>query len=113
MAEPGPSRSQPAKHIGVGGNPDATIQVEGTVVAGNDTAAFVEVQAPDGTTQLWSFPIDGSTPTQLATAPTVGNGGLSYFGDPQAAVSPHGLVKLWMVRGDSGQTLYEQWVPLP
>jgi hypothetical protein len=101
-----------AQHIGAGGTPDATIQVEGTAIAGDDTAAFVEVQAADGTTQLWRFPIDGSTPTQLATAPTVGNGGLSYFADPQAALGPHGLVKLWLVRGDSGQTLYEQWVPL-
>jgi hypothetical protein len=101
-----------AQHIGAGGNPDATIQIDGTVVAGNDTAAFVQVEAADGSTQLWSFPIDGSNPTQLATAPTVGNGGLSYFGDPQATVGPHGLVKLWLVRGDSGQTLYEQWVPM-
>jgi hypothetical protein len=104
-----------AQFIAGPGSTTQPIQVGGPIVAGTSQAVIAEVQAPDGTGQLWIYPANGSTPTQLATAPTIDGTGLAYFGDPGAIVAPHGVIKLWLPdsNGQPTKTLYFQWTPLP
>jgi hypothetical protein len=101
-----------ALYFSATGGPQATLPIDGTLVAGDDTAAYVE-RTTD--TELWRYPIDGSAAAQIGTAPTVDDESLGYFADPQSIVAPNGLIKLWLPQpsGSNPKTLYFQWVPLP
>ncbi len=108
-----------AQYFTQAGAPAATLQINGTIVAGDANAAYVETQGKDASgnfaEQLWRYPADGSTPTQIGSAPTVGDSGpLSYFGDPLPIGNGNGVLKLWIARVGSDQTkaLLLQWVPV-
>ena len=95
-------------------SPDATVAINGSLVGGDSSAAYVEVSGQDGIEQLWRYPADGSAPTQIGTAPTVDANALSYFADPQPLPAPHGVAKYWVIASsDATWTLYLQWLPLP
>ena len=95
------------------GGPQVTLSIDGTLVAGDTGAAYVQRDVTEGT-ELWRYPIDGSTATLMAMAPTVDGQAQSYFADPQAVVAPDGFMKLWLVQSPDAATptLYVQWVPL-
>jgi hypothetical protein len=102
-----------------GGTPTATVQVDGEPVAGDGSAVYVETQGTDASgnfnEQLWRCPIDGSSPTEIATAPTIDGNPLSYFGDPMPISNGHGVLKVWTTRTGSQQvlTVLLQWTPTP
>jgi hypothetical protein len=104
-----------ALHFTTPGSPDATVQIGDSLVGGDASAAYADVSGPDGTSQLWRYPMDGSAPTQIGTAPTMDGSSLSYFADPQPLPAPDGVVKYWLLTpsGATGATLYLQWLPLP
>jgi uncharacterized membrane protein len=98
------------------GTPQVTLSVDGSLVAGDAGAAYVETQGIDAsgnlTNQLWRYPIDGSAPTELATAPTVDGQALDYFGDPLPAANGDGIVKFWFLRDANDQwQLVLGWTP--
>lgn len=115
----GLSDGKTAEYFTSSGTPTTTIQVGGSVVAGDANAVYSEVPASDPKTgafvnQLWRYPIDGSTPKQIGLAPTVDNNALSYFGDPMPVSNGDGVMKIWITRTGSAQTLTMllQWTPV-
>ena len=104
-----------ALHFTTPDSPDATVQIGRSLVGGDASAAYADVSGPDGTTELWRYPMDGSAPTQIGMAPTVDGDSLSYFADPQPLPAPNGVVKYWLLTpsGATSATLYLQWLPLP
>ncbi len=107
-----------AQYFTQAGAPAATLQIDGSVVAGDENAAYVETQGTDPSgnfaEQLWRYPADGSTPAQIALAPAIDGNPLSYFDDPLPISNGDGVVKLWMARTGTDQTntLLLQWVPV-
>jgi hypothetical protein len=101
------------------GSPAATQQAGGNLVAGDTKAAYTEVlgNSDAGVTQeqLWRYPIDGSTPTEIATSPTIDGDFLSYFGDPMPSSNGDGFLKVWTKRVGSDQLLSVllQWITVP
>jgi hypothetical protein len=100
-----------------GGSPQATVQVGGGLVAGDTTAVYVDVfgNSDQGAAQdqLWRYPLDGSTPTELGVGPSVDGSTLGYGADPQALSNGDGVLKLWTTRTGSQQvlTILLQWTP--
>jgi hypothetical protein len=111
---------QSAQYFTAAGTAQGSVQVGGGLVAGDTSAAYTEVLGNNASTgnteeQLWRYPLDGSTPTEIATAPEMGQGNfLSYFGDPMPQANGHGVLKVWLTRDTSGQrVLLLQWTPVP
>jgi hypothetical protein len=99
------------------GTPQATVQIGGSLVGGDQHAAYAEIlgnNAQDVTEeQLWRYPVDGSTPAQIASTPTVDGQFLSYFDDPQPIANGDGVLKLWNIGNNlGGPFLLIQWVPV-
>jgi hypothetical protein len=109
---------QAAEYYTSPGTPAASVPVGGNLVAGDASAAYTEVLGNNASTgatetQLWRYPIDGSTPTQITTAPNPGGGELDYFGDPMPTADGHGILKLWPTRDSAGNpVILLQWTPL-
>ncbi len=99
----------------VGGPTPVSLQIGGSLLAGDVGAAYVAVPGANGGDEVWRYPADGTTPTPLTTAPTLGGQPLDVLGDPMPAVGPDGLAKLWLLRpGNVDQLdLVLDWVPLP
>ncbi len=97
-----------------GGTPAATLQVDGQAVAGDAGAAHVETQGLDAggkfSNQLWRFPLDGSKPTEGATAPDVDGNALSFYGDPMPIPNGNSVLKIWTTR-TGPQRVLMQWTP--
>ncbi len=94
----------------------ASFSIDGSLVAGDSNAAYVETSAVDAggnfVNQLWSYPIDGSSPTQIATAPTIDGQTLDYFGDPMPIPNGDGVLKYWLVRDPNNQwQVLLSWIP--
>lgn len=110
---------QTAQYYTSAGTPAGTVQAGGNVVAGDTASVYTEVLANNSTTgnaetQLWRYPLDGSTPAMIATAPDPGGGELDYFGDPMPQANGHGFLKVWSTRDAGGQLeLLLQWTPVP
>ncbi len=99
----------------VGGPAPASLQISGSLLAGDANAAYVAVPGADGGDEVWRYPADGTTPTPLSSAPTLGGQPLDVLGDPMPAVGAGGLAKLWLLRTGDGDQLHLvfDWVPLP
>jgi hypothetical protein len=105
-----------AEYFTTAGSPDHTIQVRGTVVAGDSSSVYVEAQVAttNGGTQpaLLRYPIDGSGFTRIALPPKVGGSPQLYSLDPPPTVTANGFVKLWAIQSDTPQaSILLQWVP--
>ena len=107
------SDGRTAQYFSDAGGPQVTLPIDGTLVAGDSSSAYVERNTA-GAADLWRYPING-TATKIGTAPTLDGGDLGYFADPQPIVAPDGFIKLWhsSPTGTNPRTLYFQWVPLP
>lgn len=110
------SHAKTALYFTQAGSPQATLQVGGSLIAGDATAAYVEVDglgAGGGfETQLWRYPVDGSTPTQIAAAPALDGGPLNYFGDPMPIANGNGVLKIWPTHhGSQISPILLQWTP--
>jgi hypothetical protein len=89
-------------------------------VGGDSTAAYVAVPGTDAQgawqAQLWRYPLDGSTPTQLAVPPIVDGSYLSYSLDPSLVVGADGVATLWSTTSSSAAAkpspILLQWAPL-
>jgi hypothetical protein len=109
---------KPAEHFTTAGTPDHTVQIKGTLVAGDASAAYAEVQVAtsNGGTQpaLLRYPTDGSNSTRIALPPKVGGNPQSYLDDPSPIVTSDGFVKIWAIQSDTPQaSILLQWTPLP
>jgi hypothetical protein len=98
------------------GTPQVTLSVDGSLVAGDTGAAYVETQGTDASgnlvNQLWRYPLDGSPPSQLAAAPTVDGQSLDYFRDPLPAANGDGILKFWFQRDANDQwQILLGWTP--
>jgi hypothetical protein len=106
------------QHYTAAGSAQASVKIAGTLVAGDGSAAYMEVeaQAADGSTriQLERYPADGSSPSELALPPVIGGSPASYQNHPAATAPGGGVLKLWVVEGDTAQNsqILLQWVPL-
>jgi hypothetical protein len=115
----GTSAATSALYFTQAGTPSATIQVGGGIVTGDTHAAYAEVlgNSDQGVAeeQLWEYPLDGSTPTMIATSPTIDGNFLDYFGDPLPIDNGNGVLKLWSTRGANQQLsdILLQWAPVP
>jgi hypothetical protein len=89
------------------GTPQASLTIDGTLVAGDASAAYVETEGNDASgktvDQLWRYPIDGSAPAQLGVSPTIDGQGLNYYGDPLPVANGDGVMKFWLVRDANDQ----------
>ena len=99
------------------GTPQATISIGGGLVAGDAGAAYVDKDGTDAAgnfvDQLWRYPIDGSAPTQIGTAPTIDGDSLAYYGDPMPVSNGDGVLKYWIKRDASNNwQLLVQWTPV-
>ncbi len=100
-----------------GGTPQATVQIGGDLVAGDAKAVYEDVFAngPSGAPedQLWSYPLDGSTPTEIGVGPTIDGDSLGYVADPQSITNGDGVLKLWTKRTGAQQqpVILLQWTP--
>ncbi len=97
----------------------ATLQTGGDLVAGDEKAVYVEIPANDAKTgafenQLWRYPLDGSAPIEIATAPVLDGGPLAYFGDPLPISNGDGVLKLWVKPSGATPTptVLLQWAPV-
>jgi hypothetical protein len=112
------SDAKSAQYFTTAGTPLVTVPITGTVVAGDTTAAYAEVQghAPDGSVelQLWRYPAGASTPTEIAVAPTFDGSSLSYSSDPAAVSNGDGVLKLWATHSLNAQTslILLNWAPV-
>jgi hypothetical protein len=108
---------QTAQYFTSAGSPQATVQIGGSLLTGDASGVYAEVlgNGPSGAAeeQLWRYPIDGSTPTEVATAPLLDGQFLSYFGDPLPIDNGDGLLKYWNIGNNlGGPFLLIQWVPV-
>jgi hypothetical protein len=106
-----------AQYYASSGSPQATLEIGGSLVAGDQNAAYAEVlgNSPQDTAeeQLWRYPVDGSTPAQIASTPTLDGQFLSYFDDPQPIANGDGVLKFWNIGSNlGGPFLLIQWVPV-
>ena len=108
---------KPAEYFTTAGSPDHTVQIKGTLVAGDASAVYAEAQVAtsNGGTQpaLLRYPIGGSSFTRIALPPKVNGNPQGYTGNPAPTVNPDGFVTLWAVQSDSPQaSILLQWIPL-
>jgi hypothetical protein len=107
----------------VADKPETTLSVEGTAVAGDGGALYVErigttVADPD---ELWRYPATGSAPTRVAVAGSVtvdATRTALFYGSTGTAllVGPHRLVAIWSELSNSargGVDAFVQSVALP
>ena len=110
------SGGKSAQYFTQAGSPQATLQIGGNLVGGDASAAYVEVDgtnsAGDFETQLWRYPIDGSAPAQIASAPTVDGNPLNYSGDPLLISTGNGILKIWTTNSGTTPPVMLQWTPL-
>jgi len=98
-----------------------TVPVDGLILAADDRAVYVDGAAlADGSSTLWRYPADGSTPAQIAQGAAVGtaagNDTLGYGLDSPTLIGEHELVTVWMPvsRTDAAHHALDiQWVALP
>jgi hypothetical protein len=107
-----------AQYFTQAGSPDHTVQIGGILVGGDGQAAHAEVLGNnDGVSeeQLWRYPIDGSTPTKIAVAPTIDGNSLYYSSDPLPVSNGDGFLKMWTAHGGTQQPslILLQWTPVP
>jgi hypothetical protein len=113
------SDGKSAQYFTQAGTPQATLQIDGIVVGGDASAAYIEVvghnAAGDSENQLWRYPIDGSTPAQIATAPTIDGEPLGYFGEPTPISNSAGFLRIWTINGGTAPVplVLLQWTPVP
>ncbi|MGK2851533.1 MAG: VWD domain-containing protein [Candidatus Limnocylindrales bacterium] len=91
-----------ASFYSTGGVADRTIQIEGSLVAADERALYVQRFGAQGSVQeLWRHPLDGQSPTRLASGATIGSAWgdrrLDYFDGGPILSAPSALVKLWLV----------------
>jgi hypothetical protein len=107
-----------AQYITQSGSVAATVQVGGNLAGGDTKAVYTEVlgNSDAGATeeQLWRYPIDGSTPTKIASTPTIDGDFLSYVEDPLPNSNGDGFLKVWLKRvgSDSLFSVLLQWTPV-
>jgi hypothetical protein len=109
-----------AEYFTSAGKPSVTLAISGTLVGGDSTAAYVTVPGTDAQgawqAQLWRYPLDGSTPTQLAVPPIVDGSYLSYSLDPSLVIGADGVATLWSTTSSSAAAepspILLQWAPL-
>jgi hypothetical protein len=110
------SGGKPAQYFTQSGTPQATLQIDGGLVGGDASAAYIEVGGSNAVgvseNQLWRYPIDGSTPTQIATSPTVDGSPLYYSGDPRLISNANGILKIWTINSGTTPPVLLQWTPL-
>jgi Tol biopolymer transport system component len=112
------STGKTAKYFTQSGTPLVTIPIGGSLVAGDTSAAYVETLGNNSKgaieDQLWRYPIDGSTPTQIATAPTLDGSSLDYGGGPLPNSNGDGFLQIWTTRSGTQQLrlILLQWTPL-
>jgi len=101
------------------GVPAVRVATDGTLVGATEDTALVERITGSGP-ELWGYPADGGTPTQLATGPTVGSGSeettLDYFDNDPPITSEGFIVKFWVVHpqsDDSPTALFVQAISPP
>ena len=98
-----------AEYFTQAGTPQATIQIGGNLVAGDTKAVYEDVfassqqGAPED--QLWRYPLDGSTPTEIGVGPTIDGNSMGFSADPLPIANGDGVLKLWTTRTGSQQTL--------
>jgi hypothetical protein len=108
---------KPAMLYTQAGTAARTVTVAGTLVAADSAALYAEVDHATlggGTElQLWRYPIDGTTPTELALPPKVNGSPELYSVGPPPTTTADGFVKVWAIQSDSPQASIElQWTPL-
>ncbi len=114
-----PDSGKTAQYFTSAGSPAATVQTGGSPVAGDAKAVYVDILGNSdqdvAESQLWRYPIDGSTPTKIAASPTLDGQMLGYYADPLPITNGDGVLKLWSTRGISTQTtlILLQWTPVP
>ena len=107
-----------AEYFTAAGKPAATVTVGGLVVAGDAMAVYVAIPGDDAqglwTAQLWRYPVDGSTPTQLGVPPIVDGSYLSFGADPPPIANGDGVSKLWATHSSNAQTsvILLKWAPV-
>jgi hypothetical protein len=110
------SDGRSAQYFMQAGTPQATLQIGGAVLGGDASAAYIEVGGQNAAgvseNQLWRYPIDGSTPTQIASAPTIDGEPLSYFGDPLLISNANGVLKIWTINNGTTPPVLLQWTTL-
>ena len=89
------------------GAPSQRIDIEGTLVAVGDDAIYVELASiTDATPQLWRYALDGTAPTVVTSAPSIGTGAeerlLTYADDPPILTAPGWVVKVWIIHDTTG-----------
>lgn len=100
------------------GTPQVTVKLgDAFFTTGDENAAYGDEPGYDSqgnyVSNLWRYPIDGSTPTQLATGPLVDGQGEDYSSDPQPLANGDGVFKFWNVRPTESQPFaLLQWVPV-
>jgi hypothetical protein len=113
---------QAAEYFTAAGTPQVTLPMSaGKLVAGDATAAYLDILGQDSTggrtsDNLWRYPIDGSAPTMLASAPIVDGEGYSYSSayQPPPVANGHGIALLMSVNVSGAKTPWVilQWAPL-
>jgi hypothetical protein len=90
-----------------------TITIDGSVVAADADAIYVNQFSRDGgPDELWRYPIDGGDPARVAVAaPQLGSTSFSYRDNDPIIVTDTGLAKLWQVPDTDTSSLFVQWTP--
>lgn len=107
-----------AAYVTRAGGAGETVPISGSLVGGDAQAAYTDVRGTSASgaseEQLWRYPLDGSTPTQIAVAPTVDGGSLDFTGDPLPTSNGKGVIKVWLTRGllpQQPSPILLQWTP--
>jgi hypothetical protein len=110
------SGGKSAQYVTQAGAPQATLQIDGGLLGGDASAAYIEVggynAAGVSENQLWRYPIDGSTPTQIASAPMIDGSPLDYSGSPLLISNANGVLKIWTINNGTTPPVLLQWTPL-
>jgi hypothetical protein len=114
----GSSDGKTAQYYTAAGGPPATVQTGGSVVASDSKAVYADVFAngPSGAPEdeLWRYPLDGSTPTEIAVGPILDGGTLSFSGDPMPLAPGDGVMKIWTTHSGSQSLslILLEWAPV-
>jgi hypothetical protein len=111
---------QSVQYFAAAGTPQVTLPMSGKLVAGDTTAAYIDVAGQDSTgtrasEQLWRFPMDGSTPSLLAYSPTVNGENYPYYSayQPLPVANGNGVAVVLSVNVSGSPTPWVilQWIP--
>ena len=91
-----------ASFFTTGGVADRSVPIDGSLVAADEQAIYLQRFVGQGSVpELWRHPLDGSTPTRLASAATIGTAWgdqtLTYLGGEPIHRSRSALVTLWLI----------------